>query len=1561
MMLTCTGRYHQPGRFVSNQSSRPCAHYLRGTCKFGRKCKWSHHKPSADAAFPAESQNNLRGNANNRSINAPSGTFQEWKILLRRHSDPGVAQIHAPDVGRFFTLFLQLMEGDVGASQEAVKKLATDAGLVFVRELTDRHTQTVPGKDLYMSLWNDQVKPFFELITHTRVVDSPVLEQHVATIFNFLYGVGGSRVARLSGFVVCLVESWPPANLETSRLEAVALYLAVLSKIIECNTNAIVDTHFPDIITRLSKFSNDNDGDQTGNEFFGLQAKKYIDFIRRRIEVGREIGQLESTPPAAVCRVDFVLKRDLPGRLSAQGRRHDNDHADISKIKILPTSDEITSMRGEYLPTTDPSQWHIQGIKGRLDREFRLLREDTVGQLRDTVRETLEMLRNPPKDRNRRDKTSARTYIYNDVTPIDIEFDRFRGLGLVIRCQQPPSVKDLSADARREWWRHCRRLQAGALVCLLDVRGMDLFCVVSESTLRTKDDKLPYQRENDQQLVAIQSEAKKFTLSEDEDYLYVRLQLIDPGNYEVGRAMRWFRNIGSSFTKYLVEFPGVLLDSFKHTLKTLQRMYEIPDVPFSDLLAPTDEFMGGLKVESAQYAKKPGFMFNLQCLTNDGRELLVSPQSLPGPEKLTSQSSLDSTQASALLNTLCREFSLIQGPPGTGKSYTGEKIIKVLLASKRTAKLGPILCVCYTNHALDQLLEHLLDDGIRGIVRIGSRSKSERLEQRNLRIMARRGDRTKYEGWELYNTGTEIQKTVKELKALFEDLAQSGTSDAIKEFLEVDNPSHHRELFGMDDEGWTLVKRKSENVIERWLWEGPSGTQCRHIDILKQAKLSDLNKVERSSIYKYWCKGVRDPIIREISQLHAAYVRTKSEQDRIRGEVDLRCLQEADIVGVTTTGLARNSELLRKLRCKVMVCEEAGEVLEAHILTALLPSVEHAILIGDHLQLRPQIQNYELQSTNPRGEQYSLDMSLFERLVNPPHEGPTLPFDILETQRRMHPSIAELVRSTLYPNLKDADGVSVYPEVVGMKKRLFWLHHEELEESAKSQDPVNTSHSNNFEIELTTALVSHLVRQGTYAQGDIAVITPYLGQLHKLRRRMQSMFEICVSDRDLEDLEALEADQLEVPATPKPSVSKSVLLNTVRVATVDNFQGEEAKIIIISLVRSNPQNKCGFLSTSNRINVLLSRAKYGMYIIGNSNTCLGVPMWKSVIERLQATNAFGTSLELQCPRHTETSVQVSHPDHFLQLSPEGGCNLPCDKRLTCGHSCDKRCHSDVLHSAVKCLEKCVRPLKGCDHPCPKVCGDPCPTKCQVILKDTAVVLTCGHLLSSPRCWQSQDVASLWCSTIIQRTVPGCNHQVKVHCSEDVTAATYRCQVECGHSRPCGHKCKSACHTCNTRKDGKLMEQNHGICPKICGRPYLTCRHTCMAVCHDGKPCQPCQAPCEVRCSHSKCSKVCNEPCTPCAEQDCQSSCPHQSCSMPCAVPCNWVPCSKRCDKLLSCDHQCEILPLFCSSSIHHDSFRRTSTDMVQVLLCAVSPVLARRTARNADQKQSRQHVSTSLR
>lgn len=311
-------------------------------------------------------------------------------------------------------------------------------------------------------------------------------------------------------------------------------------------------------------------------------------------------------------------------------------------------------------------------------------------------------------------------------------------------------------------------------------------------------------------------------------------------------------------------------------------------------------------------------------------------------------------------------------------------------------------------------------------------------------------------------------------------------------------------------------------------------------------------------------------------------------------------------------------------------------------------------------------------------------MSLFERLVNPPQGMPSvkLPFSTLETQRRMHPLISDLVRQTLYPLLTDSPNVLSYPEVVGLRKRLFWFDHEIPEVGAETDELVATSKSNEFEVEMVASLVAHLLAQGEYMSQDIAVLTPYLGQLFKLRARLSSQFEIVLEDRDIEALEKTALLETSVPFNQQQNSKKASLLHRLKVATVDNFQGNEAKVVIISLVRSNPQRKCGFLKTPNRINVLLSRAKHGMYIIGNRNTSATVPMWAKVIGMLQENGNIGRSIPLRCARHPDNLIEVADPDDFARHAPEGGCSLRCGKRLEpCGHACEQKCHSDLRHDS----------------------------------------------------------------------------------------------------------------------------------------------------------------------------------------------------------------------------------------------------------------------------------------
>lgn len=118
-----------------------------------------------------------------------------------------------------------------------------------------------------------------------------------------------------------------------------------------------------------------------------------------------------------------------------------------------------------------------------------------------------------------------------------------------------------------------------------------------------------------------------------------------------------------------------------------------------------------------------------------------------------------------------------------------------------------------------------------------------------------------------------------------------------------------------------------------------------------------------------------------------------------------------------------------------MLVEEAGEVLEAHILSSLNSGTKNLILIGDHKQLRPKVESYEL--TTVSGGGYQLDCSLFERLVLN-----KLPSATLGTQHRMRPEISEFVRTQTYPTLKDHESVQNFANIRGVISNAVFIDHQ---------------------------------------------------------------------------------------------------------------------------------------------------------------------------------------------------------------------------------------------------------------------------------------------------------------------------------------------------------------------------------------------------------------------------------------------------------------------------------------------------------------------------------------
>lgn len=154
---------------------------------------------------------------------------------------------------------------------------------------------------------------------------------------------------------------------------------------------------------------------------------------------------------------------------------------------------------------------------------------------------------------------------------------------------------------------------------------------------------------------------------------------------------------------------------------------------------------------------------------------------------------------------LTKEFAVIQGPPGTGKTYLGVKIASTLLRNL-SLEGTPMLIICYTNHALDQFLEGILNVTNR-VVRLGSQSKSKILEPYNLNAL-----RTKMKSKYSYlyaNKRAELEKIFKEMTDV-----QTEIEKCEKEILSYKTVKAHLKIGDSNFE----LKSFDEDAILGWLF-----------------------------------------------------------------------------------------------------------------------------------------------------------------------------------------------------------------------------------------------------------------------------------------------------------------------------------------------------------------------------------------------------------------------------------------------------------------------------------------------------------------------------------------------------------------------------------------------------------------------------------------------------------------------------------------------------------------------------------------------------------------------
>lgn len=566
--------------------------------------------------------------------------------------------------------------------QQVITELASEGGLLRVAELCEMD-MTPPIDEEHVVLFEKTMLPFLQTVTNHEVLSSLLLEKPLGDLYVFMYGINGRRAITMFDFNAKVLEHMMHDNPNVPILPLASTILASLLQLLKHNQSAALVPDFLPIVDVLQACLDHQPEIVTGTlqQQASIRAMKVI---RRILHYGQGVEPVDSSSmKMKEASFTFELSQDGPGSLSTAGQRHDNDHSSIENIRILPTAAEIRSPRSEYLPSKEAGTWHIAGICGLLDQQFRLLREDTIGQLRDCVRIAIEGFSKPDKktstsvSRN----SSVRFIQYHHVSLHDVQFlQQKKQLIVVASLDQPKHLQNTSEKVRRLWWENSRQLQADSLVCLVDSDKNALFFSVYNPPM------IP--RQETAQAPKVREER---TLWSDQTSAFVTLRLIDMDNPALvgilGRDPR-----GTHFQHVLVEFPGVLLPSFQPTLLALQAMSRSPDIPFGEILLGDSNTRGD---QSAwpPYAHQPGFYFDLSPIAADDMPLRLSRNGTFDMSALKARTTLDDAQCKALVGALSRDLALMQGPPGTGKSFLAIQAVKVLLNCRDRARLNPIICV----------------------------------------------------------------------------------------------------------------------------------------------------------------------------------------------------------------------------------------------------------------------------------------------------------------------------------------------------------------------------------------------------------------------------------------------------------------------------------------------------------------------------------------------------------------------------------------------------------------------------------------------------------------------------------------------------------------------------------------------------------------------------------------------------------------------------------------------------------------------------------------------------
>jgi ATP-dependent RNA/DNA helicase IGHMBP2 len=382
------------------------------------------------------------------------------------------------------------------------------------------------------------------------------------------------------------------------------------------------------------------------------------------------------------------------------------------------------------------------------------------------------------------------------------------------------------------------------------------------------------------------------------------------------------------------------------------------------------------------------------------------------------------------------------------------------------------------------------------------------------------------------------------------------------------------------DEGLNVVRvgnpaRVSEKLLSLTL----DSQMAEHAQMKQIKKLKKRANEFREMAYKYkrtFGRAERDQRKSLFEEARNILKEAGNTEQYILNDV----LSRAQVITATLVGA--NHYTIRDRRFDTVVIDEAGQALEPACWIPVLKA-RKLVLAGDHYQLAPTVKSEQ-------AARDGLSITLMEKNVQLHPEAMVL----LEEQYRMNQAIMGYSSAVFYKDRLRAHASVANHVLFETDNPLAFIDtagcgFEEKVEGTSTYNP-----------EEAAFVFRHLhqllpVLEANYPAGSfpsIAIISPYKQQVDQLKSLLlQSPDLLAYGDK-------------------------------IAVNTIDSFQGQERDMVYISMTRSNPENRIGFLSDIRRMNVAMTRARKKLVVVGDSATLAQLPFYADFISYAEKLNAY---------------------------------------------------------------------------------------------------------------------------------------------------------------------------------------------------------------------------------------------------------------------------------------------------------------------------------------------------